>query len=129
MWPKLQRRARAYVRALTAVRTSNHQLALGFAVGTFISVLPTPGFNILLGFVAVAAYPRINKLSLFGAMAGAEPTVEFDVVIVNEVYNFTRRYLVGNLIVASLVSTASYAIVRGVTHFSRAKGPGSREAE
>lgn len=151
MWPKLQRRARAYVRALTAVRTSHHQLALGFAVGTFISVLPTPGFNILLGFVAVAAYPQLNKLSLFGAMAvfnplvmvpfhwlsyeigdalfGAEPTVEFDVVIVNEVYNFTRRYLVGNLIVASLVSTASYAIVRGVTHSWRASGPESREAE
>jgi len=147
---RLQERVEAYMRALTAVRTTDHQLALGFAIGAFISVLPTPGFNILLGFVVLAAYPRLNKLSLFGAMAilnpvvmvpfhwvsykigdalyGVAPAVEFDVVIVDQVYNFTRRYLVGNVVVALAVSMLSYPIVRGLAHYSRERLGTRRQA-
>lgn len=139
----VRRKIEAYLRALAAVRTTDHELALGFAVGTLISVLPTPGFNIVLGFVVLAAYPRLNKLSLFGAMAifnplvmvpfhwasyalgdllfGAEPTVEVDVMIVDRVYNFTRRYLVGNVLVAALTAAVSYPLVRGLAYGMRGR--------
>jgi uncharacterized protein (DUF2062 family) len=127
---------KAYLAELQASRSSDHEIALGFTIGTFISILPTPGFNILLGALVMALYPRINKLAIFGAMAfynpivmipfywasyalgsamfSAVPVVLYDVVILDQAYDFTRRYLVGNLIVAMTTTTLTYPIVHAI---------------
>jgi uncharacterized protein len=116
------------------VKTSPHEIALGFAVGTFVSVLPTPGLSILLAFLITLIFPKLSKLSLVGALIvwnplvssplyylsyrigawiiGGEPVIRFDVVFWDHVYNLTRRYLVGGTIVAFFSAIASYFVVR-----------------
>lgn len=32
------------------IKKSPHSIALGFGIGTFIGILPTPGFGVLLAF-------------------------------------------------------------------------------
>lgn len=130
---------------LQETRSSDHEIALGFSVGTFISVLPTPGFNILLGVAAVAFYPRMNRLAVFAAMAlynpivmipfywasyalGALiftslPVISYDIVIADQVYDYTRRYLVGNLIVTMAITAITYPVVHIIASRWRLHNP------
>lgn len=131
------------LRAAVSGNSSAHEIALGFTVGTAISILPTPGFNILLGALFIAVYPRVNKLAVFGAIAvynpvfmipfywasyqlgglffGVEPVVHYDVVILNQAFDFTRRYLVGNLIVTAVTSAITYPLVRRIVQLRRSR--------
>ncbi len=115
-------------------KNSPHEIALGFAIGVLIAVLPTPGISVLLGVLIILIYEKINKYSLFGALAlfnpffmipfyylsfkvgdlifGTEPVLRFNIVFLNAVYNYTRRYLVGNLIVAVITSIMAYFIFK-----------------
>jgi uncharacterized protein (DUF2062 family) len=125
---------KSYWHDVISIKTSPHSIAIGFAVGTFISILPTPGFNILLGLLAVFVYKGISKISLFGSMAvwnpitlfpiylasyrigdflyGSVPVVRYNVVILDQIYNLSRRFLVGNVLLAVVVSVVGYFIVR-----------------
>jgi hypothetical protein len=44
---------------------NTRSIALGFAIGSFITILPTPGFNILVGLLIVFLFPYVNKYALF----------------------------------------------------------------
>jgi uncharacterized protein len=131
------------LKAALSGRSSDHEIALGFSVGTAISILPTPGFNLLLGALFVAVYPRVNKLAVFGAIAvynpivmipfywasykvgslvfASDPTLHYDVVILDQAYDFTRRYLFGNVIVTVITSAMTYPLVRKVVHYRRSR--------
>jgi uncharacterized protein len=148
MWSVEQLKAR--LKEMLSARSSPHEIALGFTIGTFISILPTPGFNLLLGALVVAVYPHVNKLAVFGAMAfynpiviipfywasykmgglifGLNPVIHYDVVLISEAYDFTRRYLVGNLIVASVTSAITYPLIREIVNIRRARASRSSEA-
>lgn len=131
------------LKAALSGHSSAREIALGFTVGTAISILPTPGFNILLGALFIAVYPRVNKLAVFGAMAvynpvfmipfywasyelgalffGADTVVHYDVVLLNQAFDFTRRFLVGNLIVTAVTSAITYPLVRKLVQLRRAR--------
>lgn len=141
MWSQAVEKLKVRVAAALAVRSSDHDIALGFTIGTLISILPTPGFNVLLGALVIAFYPHTNKLAVFGAMAfynpivmipfywasyalggllfTADPVVQYNVVILDEAVDFTRRYLVGNLIVAITTSAITYPLVRRLARLRR----------
>ncbi|MFH1439515.1 MAG: DUF2062 domain-containing protein [Candidatus Woesearchaeota archaeon] len=121
------------------LKKSPHSIALGFAVGTFISILPTPGLNILLGLLVVLIYEKINKISLFGSIIfwnplftipldglsykigslifGSAPVVRYNIVILDNIYNFTRRFLVGEIITAVFLSVFSYLLVFLIAYY------------
>lgn len=148
MWSVEQFKAR--LKEMLSARSSAHEIALGFTIGTFISILPTPGFNLLLGALVVAVYPHVNKLAVFGAMAfynpiviipfywasykmgglifGLNPVIHYDVVVISEAYDFTRRYLVGNLIVAGVTSAITYPLIREIVNVRRARAGRSSES-
>lgn len=139
MWSVEQLKER--LKAALSGHSSDHEIALGFTVGTAISILPTPGFNLLLGALFIAVYPHVNKLAVFGAMAvynsifmipfywasyqlgalffGADPVFHYDVVVLNQAFDFTRRYLVGNLIVTAVTSAITYPLVRRIVQLRR----------
>lgn len=141
MWSVEQLKER--LKAALSGNSSDHEIALGFTVGTAISILPTPGFNLLLGALFIAVYPRVNKLAVFGAMAvynpvfmipfywasyklgalffGVDPVVHYDVVVLNQAFDFTRRYLVGNLIVTAVTSAITYPLVRRIVQLRRSR--------
>ncbi len=134
---KLVRRLKEHFAEVARTKTSPHKIALGFAIGTLLAILPTPGFGILIGLAIIALYPDVNKYALLIAMFifnpitnvpfylmrlkignmlfGSEPVIRYNVIILDTVYNFTRRFLVGNMLVASSVSFCSYFIVKKIT--------------
>jgi uncharacterized protein (DUF2062 family) len=111
-------------------KTSDRSVALGYALGTFIAILPTPGFNIFLGLIFVAIFKRINKLSVVVAMAiwntatlipiywlsleignmifGDLPKVEFEIELLDQVFQYTLRFFVGNVIFSIPFSVFNY---------------------
>ena len=109
---------------------SPHSIALGFAIGSFIALLPLPIIGIIIAIIIALVSTKINKFALFGAMIfwnpimqipiyfgsyaigdfffDAEPIIKFQFTFLNVVYNFSRRYLIGNFILSSLLSIVSY---------------------
>lgn len=69
-----RRKLRVVWRRLRRAAGSPHEVALGFAVATFWSILPTPGLSILFGF-ATAAFIRMSKVSLAIGFALFNPAV------------------------------------------------------
>ena len=114
-------------------KTTPHSIALGFAIGTFLCIFPTPGFSFLLGLLVVLIFERVNKFSLFGSFIvwnplvltpifyvgyqigdlfyHFEPIQRFDIVILNQAFNFTRRLIIGNTILGIMIAVVSYYAV------------------
>ena len=118
--------------ALLKAEASAQNQAMGFAVGTFISLLPTPGFNFALALL-LASWFRLHKATvllslaiwnvfvaapffalsyrlgewLFPAPATASVTAQWQA----QVISFVQGFLMGNLIVAGVVTAVSYTIV------------------
>ncbi|MBU0535600.1 MAG: DUF2062 domain-containing protein [Nanoarchaeota archaeon] len=117
-------------------KTDPHSIAIGFAIGTFISTLPTPGFNILLGVLVILIYERVSKIALFGSMAvwnplttpavyylsyrigdmifSDLPVTEIKLSLAGILLQNSRRFFVGNVILALSLSILSYFAVRKI---------------
>ena len=124
---------KAHFKRVLETKTSAHSVAAGFAIGTFIAILPTPGLSILIGTLIVLIFKDLSKYSLFGAMVfwnpltlipvyalsykigsyifGGESVIVYKILILDQIYNFTRRFLVGNLILALTLSITSYFLI------------------
>lgn len=117
------------------IKTTPHEIALGFAIGTFIEILPAFfGLDYALAFIVVLIYPKISKVSLFGALLilnaiilypihalnyflgnmiyAGEPIIYFNIVFWDNLINISRRFLVGSLITAPIFATMSYFIIK-----------------
>lgn len=140
--PNLLALAREKVTALLNAEASAQNQALGFAVGTFISLLPTPGLNFALSLL-LASWFRLHKATvllslaiwnvfvtapffalsyrlgnwLFPTPATASVTAQWQA----QVISFVQGFLVGNLIVAGVVTAVSYTIVLGILWLLRAR--------
>jgi uncharacterized protein len=140
---QMKQRWKSYAKSVMRVKTSPHAIALGFSLGTFIGILPSPGVSFLLGFLCVFLFPKISKFSLFGAIILWNPIVQipiyaasymlgdfllgdlpqktFKVEVLNIAYTFTRRFLIGNIIIALSLSLLSYPLVRGIVSWIQRK--------
>ncbi|HHQ45566.1 MAG TPA: DUF2062 domain-containing protein [Candidatus Altiarchaeales archaeon] len=116
------------------IKRSPRKIALGFAVGTFIALLPTPMVGYLLAFLVILLFPNLSSIAVIAALVfwnpfvlvfvyslsyrigdflfDAEPVVKYNVVVLDRAYNFTRRFLVGNMILATTFSASSYFLVK-----------------
>lgn len=137
----LKKKARAYLREIKNRKTSEHAIALGFAVGTFIGIIPTPGFGVFLGFASILLIKNMNKVSVFFGLAfwnyltltpiyllsfkignllfDEAPVVRYKFQILNQLYSFSRRFLVGNFILAVVISIACYFLVKALVRTYR----------
>ena len=133
---KYKKKIAEHFQEVIRTKKSPHSIALGFAIGTLIGILPTPGFNILLGMLVILVFRKVNKFSLFGALAfwnplvltpvyflsykigdlilGSVPVIEYELTILEQIYYFSRRFLVGNAIVAFCFSMSSYFLIRKI---------------
>jgi len=69
---KIREKIKNYFSDVMKSHNNPHDVAMGFAVGVFIGVLPTPGLNIILGLIA-AAFLKVNKVAIFGGIALNNP--------------------------------------------------------
>ncbi|UXP32329.1 DUF2062 domain-containing protein [Reichenbachiella agarivorans] len=129
-WDRFRFKIKRHFVEVLQSKNSDHSLAMGYALGTFVSILPTPGFSFFIGLLLVLVFKRINKAMVFIAMAiwniwtvipfywlslligdvifGEMPVVLFQIEFWNEALQYTRRFLIGNLIVSIPFSVLSY---------------------
>jgi len=122
-----------YLKELIEIKTSPNSIALGFAIGTFIAILPTFGLGLFLGFLVILIFPKVSKLALIAALLfwnvfiliplysfcykignllfHNQPYIEYNYHFLTTIINFTRRFLVANLILALFLSILCYLIV------------------
>lgn len=116
-------------------KTSPHSIALGFAIGTFICILPILGFHIPLLLLLILLYPKINKVSVISAAIVWNPIVAITIQstlglkigstilgtnitpslnngFLNMLYTTSKSIIIGSLILAVILGLFSYLIVR-----------------
>jgi len=106
---------------------------MGFAVGTFIAILPTFGLGIFIGLLVLLIFKKISKISMFISFAiwnplvlillyplahnigniilSPFPTTNFKFEILNQLFIYTGRFILGSLILATTVSIICYLIL------------------
>ena len=116
-------------------------IALGFAIGTFIAILPTFGLGLTLGALILLFFHRVNKIWMLGAFVLWNPFVlvplyrigarlgEFiftDKPLVvqqlshwNQEILLTKRVFVGNTLLALQIAIASYVIIYLLLRYTR----------
>jgi uncharacterized protein len=136
MITKFREKIKKHFEEVIKLKTSPHSIALGFAIGTFVAIFPTPGFSVWLGLLIVLIYEKINKLSLFGAIAfwnplfitpvfawgykigdyilRTKPLIEYPIVLIDRIYYITLRLVIGNTILGIIIAVISYFIVRKI---------------
>lgn len=127
-------RIKNHFREVIKIKKSPHSIALGFALGTFIAILPTFGLGLIIGLIIVLIFKKVNKLSLIAAfilwnpfvvipiylfsyrigdaLMSALPIIKLRFALFNNVYNLTLRLLVGNFIIAFTASVLSYFSIK-----------------
>ncbi len=111
-----------------------HDIALGFACGTFWCVLPTPGLSILLA-LATAGLIRMSRLSLVASVivwnplfvlpiyptlalplgslvVGETEQTEFKIELLNTVASLGGKLFIGSAMVSSVMAVIAYFLVR-----------------
>lgn len=128
-------RFKNYFLEVLRLKTTPHEIALGFSVGTFIEILPTFfGLDYIIAFIVILIYPKISKVSLFAALIllnfvilypihllnyyignlifSGNNVVYFNIEFWNNLINVSRRFLVGSLITAPIFSLITYYVIR-----------------
>jgi uncharacterized protein len=123
---------------------SNHNIALGFGLGTLIAILPTPGFGIFVAFFLAYLFRKvinINKASIVFSFVFWNPLfmspVHFLSYKIGHMINpdvadagsgflaqaveFCKEYLFGNAIMAVGLSIIGYLIIYKVVDLLKKK--------
>lgn len=114
-----------------------HQIAASFAIGLFVTALPTLGAGLLLFVYLVSVLSWVNKIALFssvlvlnpvvkpvvyvasvqigGLLFSSEPVTAFEVGLLNTVGTLVRQLLIGNILVALVLAIVGYGIIYRLT--------------
>ncbi len=110
-----------------------HQVAASFAVGTFITMMPTLGTGVLVFFVLIYLFDWMNKIALFASVIVFNPVVKWGVYAASFALGFLLlgpvegfgigdtpamsdgseiivRLLVGNTILAIIATVVAYIV-------------------
>jgi len=115
------------------IKKEPKEIARGFAIGTFFANFPTLGLELLIILPLLIIFKKISKISLLSAyvvwnplityplaavsyiigdsILGSAPIVLIEFTLFQGIIQFTIRYLLGSLILASFFATISYFVV------------------
>ena len=126
-------RVRAELHASLTADTTPRQVATSFAIGTFVTMLPTLGTGLLVFFVLVYLFDWINRVALFASVLVFNPAVKWGVYALSFALGFALlgpvegvsladrpgpgdgsdilfRLLVGNTILAVIATVVAYVV-------------------
>lgn len=122
---QLQRR----MSALFNTNAPAEALAKSFAIGTLISVLPTPGLNFLLAAFLLARFKQLNKAALLASIGVwngfvVAPLYALSYQIGGLLFGgaadqLLKGFLLGNLMIAVGITAVSYFGVKTAVTYSR----------
>jgi uncharacterized protein len=123
-----------HINKVLELKTNPHNIALGFALGTFIALLPTFGLGALIGLFLLLIFENINKISLLSAFVVWNPLIlapiyylsyklgvliyggviysEFSFRFKDLLYTFSKTFLVGNFILSLVTSIFFYFLIK-----------------
>lgn len=117
---------------LTQLDASAQNIALAFAVGTFISVLPIPGIDLVLVTLLAALFKQLNRTAMIAALAVWNTFVVAPIYVLSHKVgtsiplladkNLFIGFLVGNLLLAVVITAVSYLIIQlSIDHYQTRK--------
>ncbi|APX98110.1 DUF2062 domain-containing protein [Natronorubrum daqingense] len=128
------------VKAFSEERTPR-EVAASFAMGVFVTALPTGGLGLGLFFVFVSIWPWISKPALFASVAvfnpfvkpavyvvsfqvgafvlGSESAASYEMLSSEFAWVALQQLLVGNVIIAVILSVIGYVVVLHLTRVHR----------
>ncbi len=137
---RLSRYRTAVTRELTRAFEADHtphQVAASFAIGIFVTAMPTGGLGIGLFFLLVRLWSWVDRVAIFasvlvlnplvkplvyavslqiGVLAfGVEPITPFGIAALDYAATVLALLLFGNLLVALVLAGTSYLLVRELT--------------
>ena len=141
---RIRDKLRKHFEQVLELKDSPSSIAMGFAIGTFIAIFPTFGLGIFIGLIFIAIFKNISKVSMLVSFAIWNPFVlaflfpleyglgdfilsglsltKFKFAILNQIFVYTARYLLGNLIFSVVISSVCYIFVLcAVTKFQGKK--------
>ncbi|MWV39321.1 DUF2062 domain-containing protein [Natrialba sp. INN-245] len=119
-----------------------HQVASSFAIGIFVTALPTGGLGVGLFFVFVSIWSWISKPAIFASVAVLNPFVKPAVYVASlqtgatvlgtdpipleetaaeSAWAVARQLVIGNLVIAVGLSVVGYTIVLHLTRAHRSR--------
>ncbi|MFC1648344.1 DUF2062 domain-containing protein [Nanoarchaeota archaeon] len=120
-----------------------HDIAIGFALGTFLAILPTFGLGLVVGVLVMLVYDKMSKAAMLVSFAvwnplvlypmfflsfqlgnliiGTGPMIEFNLSMMDHIYNYSLRFMIGNLIISSTVSIGSFFLIKNAVNKYRKK--------
>lgn len=136
---RLLKKIKHHFTEVIKIRKSPHSVAMGFSVGTFISVVMPPGLHIIPALIVMLVYEKLSKLSLIASiffwnpftlapvyilsyqigdmMLGGVPIPDYTLTFWQQIFYFSRRFLAGGLVVASVLSIISYFLIRAMANY------------
>ncbi|MEM6842463.1 MAG: DUF2062 domain-containing protein [Bacteroidota bacterium] len=130
-----------FVQQLIQPESSRQSIALSFSLGTLIAILPTPGFGILLGLLLILIFRSLNRIAMILAITLWNPLLQLPVYYVSYwlgsillgnsvalttdeswmtlLTHHTKAFVVGNTILAALISVVSYILVMQLVGYHR----------
>jgi len=122
-----------HLKEVLEIKRSPESIASGFALGTFLAVLPTFGIGAFIGLLLLLIFKKVSKISMLIAFGVWNPVVmvpvygigylvgdfllegipvrTFRFEILNNVYVFSRQLFFGNTILAVVFGAVSYFVV------------------
>ncbi len=135
----LKNKIKHHFHEVLRTKTSDHEIALGFAVGTFLEIFfLLPGLGLIISFLVILLYSRLSKYAIFLALifwnvlfiapiyvlsyhvgnfiSEIFPAVDFNINIpfYNNAISLGKRFLVGHFLVSFVFSIFIYFIARWV---------------
>jgi len=129
----LVEKTKKHLNEVIKIKKEPHAIASGFAIGTFIAILPTFGFGILIGLFVILIFKRISKLAMLAAFAVwnpliltlmypmdyyvgelliiNEPVYSYKLEIFNQLFIYSRRFMIGSIVIGITFALLSYLIV------------------
>ena len=130
---RLKDKIKKHLKEIAELKTSPHSIAMGFALGTLVAILPTFGLGVFIGLALLLVFKKVSKVSMMISFVVWNPLVlalmypldyavgnyvllnfparMYKVELLNRIFFYSRRFLVGSVINAVIISVICYVLV------------------
>ena len=129
---KLKEKIKKHFKEVLEIKKSPKSIAAGFAIGTFFGIAPTFGVEAILILLIILIFKKVSKIALLAAYAIWNPIVVipiyalgykigdlllkspikyYKVEYLGEIFFYSKRLILGSIILAIIISVISYFIV------------------
>lgn len=133
MFKKFKDKLKRHFQEVLEIKKSPREIALGFAIGAFFANFPTFGLEFLVIILILMIFKSVSKVSLLSAYIIWNPFITYPLSVISyllgdfilkdipimrirlivfqNIFEFTIRYILGSFIMASLLAVISYFAV------------------